>query len=56
MRLRRGILYGLALELAAVAVMWGAVEMASHPWGRWAAIAVALCALPFLLVGSQERR
>jgi hypothetical protein len=36
--------------------MWGAFELADHSWGRFAAIVVALGALPFLLVGSQEPR
>lgn len=55
-RLCRGLFYALLIEAAFVAFMWGAFEMATHSWGRWAAIAAALCALPFLLVGSQERR
>lgn len=53
-RLLRGLVYAFALEAAAVAFTWGAFELATHPWGRWAAIAVALCCLPFLLVASQR--
>lgn len=55
-RLLRGVFYALLLETVAVAVMWGAFELADHSWGRFAAVVVAFCALPFLLVGSQEPR
>jgi len=53
-RLHRGILFAFLLEAALVAAIWGAVELAEHPWGRWVAICVSLAALPFLALKEQR--